>query len=135
MPLAEDARVEALVICCGADCLAGDPLSTMMLSNVALWDTVERLVGLGHPTVILGGGGYNPWTLTRYWTGLWGRINGMAIPDTLPSEGTELLSAMECDLLDEDEVDSEWLTGMADSPYPGPIREAIESLADAVAPR
>jgi acetoin utilization protein AcuC len=134
LPLASDRRVEALVICCGADCLAGDPLSTMMLSNVALWDTVERLVGLDHPTVILGGGGYNPWTLTRYWTGLWGRINGIAIPDTLPREATELLSAMECELLDEDEVDSDWLTGMADSPYPGPIREAIKSLADAVAP-
>jgi acetoin utilization protein AcuC len=131
MPLAADSRVEALVICCGADCLAGDPLSTMMLSNVALWDTVDRLVELGHPTVIVGGGGYNPWTLTRYWAGLWGRINGEAFPETLPPAATDMLSGMECDLVDEDEIDPSWLVDMADSPYPGPVRDAIKSVADA----
>jgi acetoin utilization protein AcuC len=133
LPLATDSRVEALVICCGADCLAGDPLSTMMLSNVALWNTVDTLVGLGHPTVIVGGGGYNPWTLTRYWAGLWGRINGQDIPETLPPEAAELLSGMECDLVDEDEIDPNWLTNMADSPYPGAVRDAIKLLADNIA--
>jgi len=36
---------------------------------------------------------------------------------------------MECDLIDEDEVDEAWLTTLADSPYPGPIRDEIRSLA------
>ena len=129
LPLATESRVEALVICCGADSLAGDPLSTMMLSNVALWDAVDNLVSIGHPTVIVGGGGYNPWTLTRYWAGLWGRINGEALPVTLPPEATKLLSAMECDLVDEEDMDPDWLTCMADSPYPGPVRDAIKSIA------
>ena len=131
MPLAGDSRVEALVICCGADCLAGDPLSTMMLSNLTMWDTVDRLVALGHPTVILGGGGYNPWTLTRYWAGLWARINDQEIPETLPPEATELLSGMECDLVDDDEFDPHWLTGLSDSPYPGPVRDEVKSIAAA----
>lgn len=130
LPLTQDSRVEALVICCGADCLAGDPLSSMMLSNVALWNGVDQLVALGHPTVILGGGGYNPWTLTRYWAGLWGRINGEPIPQELPRDATELLSGMECDLVDEDEFDPVWLTRLADRPNPGPVRAAIKTLVD-----
>jgi acetoin utilization protein AcuC len=65
LPLADRVHAEALVVCCGADCLAGDPLSTMMLSNGALWRAVDQLLALGLPTVILGGGGYNPWTRRR----------------------------------------------------------------------
>ena len=41
--------VDGMVICCGADCLAGDPLSGMMLCNVALWQAVEQLIALGQP--------------------------------------------------------------------------------------
>ena len=129
LPLVDRINADALVLCCGADCLAGDPLSKMALSNVALWDAVDRLTEKGLPTVILGGGGYNPWTVTRYWTGMWGRISGQPFPERLPAAATEYLRAMECDLIDDDEVDEAWLTTLADSPYPGPIRDEIRSLA------
>jgi acetoin utilization protein AcuC len=129
LPLAGKVRAEALVICCGADCLAGDPLSTMMLSNVALWRAVDRLRELGLPTVVVGGGGYNPWTVTRYWTGLWGRISGQSLPDTLPQQAVDMLGSMECDLVDEEDVDETWITTIEDRPNPGPVREAVKSLA------
>jgi len=129
LPLAERTRPGALVLCCGADCLAGDPLSGMELANVTLWDAVEGFIGLGLPIVILGGGGYNPWTVTRYWAGMWGRISGREIPAVLPEEVTAYLAEMECDLIDEDDVDPAWLTTMADTPYPGPVRDEIKSLA------
>jgi acetoin utilization protein AcuC len=132
LPLAQDVKAEALVICCGADCLAGDPLSTMMLSNVALWRTVDRLLELELPTVVVGGGGYNPWTVTRYWTGLWGRISGQAIPEELPQQAVDLLGGMECDLVDEEDVDVRWLSTIADSPDPGPVRERIKSLVSGI---
>ena len=54
-------------------------------------------------------------------------FNGFDIPDRLPEEAVKLLAAMECDLIDEDEVDEQWLASMADSPYPGPVREAVIS--------
>jgi hypothetical protein len=38
---------------------------------------------------------------------------------------------MECDLVDEEDIDPAWLTSMVDSPYPGPVRDAIKSVADA----
>ena len=128
LPLVDQVNADALVLCCGADCLAGDPLSKMELSNVALWDAVDRLIETGLPTVILGGGGYNPWTVTRYWAGMWGRITGQVFPDRLPDEATAYLASMECDLVDEEDVRDEWLTTLADSPNPGPIRDAVRSL-------
>lgn len=130
LPLAEAFDPDALVVTCGADGLAGDPLSNMALSNLALWDSVQQLVALGHPTVILGGGGYNPWTVARCWTGLWGRLTGRQFPATLPASAAEILRAMECDLIDEDEFDPAWLTTLADDPNAGMIRKEIRFLAD-----
>ena len=132
LPLAETVQAEALVGCCGADCLAGDPLSTMMMSNVALLQAVDQLLGLDLPTVIVGGGGYNPWTVTRYWTGLWGRISGQEIPDSLPQRAIELLHGMECDLVDEEDVDVSWYNTLADTPNPGPVRESVKSLVKGI---
>jgi acetoin utilization protein AcuC len=80
LPLAAAFAPQAVVVTCGTDALAGDPLSGLALSNVALWDAVERVIGDTCPAVVLGGGGYNPWTLARCWTGLWGRLAGHAIP-------------------------------------------------------
>ena len=129
LPVIESFSPDAIVLCCGADCLAGDPLSGMQLSNVALWEAVETITALDQPTVVLGGGGYNPWTVVRYWTGLWGRLAGREFPARLPDEAIELLSSMECDLIDDEDVNESWLTGLVDSPYDGPVREAIKSLA------
>ena len=100
----------------------------MQLSNVALWDAVDVLIELDVPTVILGGGGYNPWTVTRYWAGLWGRIAGHTVPDILPPAAQAYMSRMECDLIDEDDIEEQWLTSMADSPYPGPVRDEVRSM-------
>jgi acetoin utilization protein AcuC len=130
VPRIESFDPQAIVICCGADCLAGDPLSAMMLSNVVLWETVEKILAFDRPTVVLGGGGYNPWTVTRYWAGLWGRIDGREIPTELPQEARELLGTMECDLIDEEDICPEWLTTMADNRNRGPVRDDIRSLAD-----
>jgi len=128
LPLIDRVEADALVLCCGADCLAGDPLSKMELSNVVLWDAIGKLIDKGLPTVILGGGGYNPWTVTRYWAGMWGRISKQTFPKRLPEEATEYLRNMECDLIDEEDVLEDWLTTLADTPYPGPIRDEIRSL-------
>ena len=132
LPLTDAFAPDAFVLCCGADSLAGDPLSGMMLSNIALWDAVDRIVDIGKPTVVLGGGGYNPWTVARYWAGMWGRLSRQEFPERLPSEATDLLGELECDLIDEDEIEEAWLTTLADNKTAGTVREEIRSLAKQV---
>jgi acetoin utilization protein AcuC len=135
LPVLAMHRADGLVLCCGADCLDGDPLSGMTLSNVSLSRTVEALLALGVPSVVLGGGGYNPWTLTRYWAGLWATMTGQELPASLPPAAVAMLDAMECDLVDEEDRDPKWLTTMADTPYSGPVRDPIRYLAASVMAR
>jgi acetoin utilization protein AcuC len=123
---------QGVVVVCGADALAGDPLSSMALSNVALWSAVQRVVDLAPAAVVLGGGGYNPWTLARYWTGLWGVLSGRSAPANLPPAGREILARLSCDLIDGEDVRERWLTTLADDGNEGPVRREIEALRDLV---
>jgi acetoin utilization protein AcuC len=128
LPLARALRPQAVVITCGGDCLAGDPLAGLSLTNTALWDAVERIAALAPVTVVLGGGGYNPWTLTRYWSGLWARLAGHPIPQKLPTHARALLQKLSCDLVDDEDLRAEWLDEIADRPNPGPVRPEVLAL-------
>lgn len=132
LPLAAAIVPEAVVITCGGDALADDPLTTMALTNVALWRAVERVVALAPAAVVLGGGGYNPWTLTRYWAGLWGRLSGRTIPETLPAEARSVLERLTCDLIDDEDVRPEWLTTLADPTKPQLVRGEVLALRERV---
>ena len=129
MPLAGAFAPQATVVTCGTDGLAGDPLSGMSLTNVALWNAVARVIGKRGPAVVLGGGGYNPWTLARCWTGLWGRLSGRRIPVVLPEPARLILRSLECDLVDDDEIDESWFATLADAPRPGEVRAEVKSIA------
>ncbi len=132
LPLARHFAPQAVVCTCGADGLAGDPLSSMALSNGCVWDAVMRLTDLSPSAVVLGGGGYNPWTVARCWTGLWGRISGQPIPDTLPDDSTALLRTLDCDLVDDEDRLPSWHTTLLDPRNDGPVRERIREIAAAV---
>jgi acetoin utilization protein AcuC len=78
--------------------------------------------------VVLGGGGYNPWTLARYWAGLWGRLSGRDIPVELPESARSVLAPLSCDLIDDEDVREAWLSTLADSANPGPVRKEVHEL-------
>lgn len=128
LPYADALDPEAVVITCGADALAGDPLAGLNLSNVALWDAVAKLSAMAPAAVVLGGGGYNPWTVARCWAGLWGRLSGRQIPRRLTSAAVEMLQGLSCELIEDEAVDPAWLTTLADAGHNGPIREAVLEL-------
>ena len=130
LPMADRVAPEAVVITCGGDALAGDPLASMALTNVALWDTIERIVALSPHAVVLGGGGYNPWTLARYWTGIWAKVSGRAVPERLPEAASTLLCGLHCDLVDDEDVDPGWITTLADRPSNAQVRESVRTLRD-----
>ncbi|MGI9387261.1 MAG: acetoin utilization protein AcuC [Methyloligellaceae bacterium] len=128
LPLAQEFDPEAVVVTCGADGLKDDPLSTMALSNGALWHASLQLAGLTNATVVLGGGGYNPWTVARCWTGLWGRLAGKNTPEILPGKAQAILGALACDLIDDEDVSSAWTNTLADDALSGKVRDEIREL-------
>ncbi len=128
LPAIERRNPAGMVMTLGADALKGDPLSAMMLSNVALWGAAEACVAHSEYAVVLGGGGYNPWTTARLWAGLWGRLCGQELPDTLPEKAQAVLEPLECDLIDAEDRETEWLTTLCDRPNTGPIRPAIREI-------
>jgi acetoin utilization protein AcuC len=127
-------RPEAVVITCGADVLKGDPLTSMDVSNAALWVAVETSISLSERAVVLGGGGYNPWTTARLWAGLWARMSGREIPAQLPTSARRVLARLASDLVEEDDRDPAWFASIADLPNRGPIRAQIHDVIDKALP-
>lgn len=132
LPLAREFAPDAVVITCGADALAGDPLSSLALSNGCLLEAVMALVALSPSTVVLGGGGYNPWTVARLWTALWGRLAGHDLPETLPGPAQSFLRGLACDLVDADEMRPHWTQTLIDPPHVGAVRQVFHEIAAAV---
>ena len=136
LPFVAGFRPEAIVVTCGADALEGDPLAKMSLTNRALWDAAESLVGLTRVAVVLGGGGYNPWTLARYWTGLWVRLSGRALPGRLPPRAQEILRGLSSPLVDEEDMRPHWLETLEDPSAPATgVRAELIALRDAAIER
>lgn len=128
VPHLERMKVEALVITSGADALKGDPLSSMDVSNGALWRAITTLITQWPKAVVLGGGGYNPWTTTRGWAGLWAVLSGQDTTQPMPEAGRALLSDFESDLVDEDDVEPFWLDSVMDPPNEGPVRPEFDDI-------
>ncbi len=130
LPYAEQRQPEAMVITCGADGLLGDPLSKMGLSNQALWQAVTELIDRCSVNIVLGGGGYNPWTTIRCWTGLWGRLSDFALPESLPGPAQEILRSFDSDLIDEEDREAEWFECLQDPAQTGAIRPEVVGRID-----
>ena len=131
LPALADFAPQALVVQGGADALEDDPLSTLSLSNGALWRALDGLLGLGVPTMVTGGGGYNPWSVARAWAGMWARVAGYAIPDRLPTEAEAILRGLTWHRRKDQARPEHWFTTLADPPREGPIRPEIRDLARA----
>ena len=131
-PLAAAVRPQALVLQGGADALGDDPLSKLALSNRALWSAVAALKSIAPRLLVLGGGGYNPWSVARAWTGVWAILNDFAAPDTLPAEAEAVLRALTWSRSDGRNPPAHWFTTLADEPRPGPVRDAVRHAVAAV---
>jgi len=132
-PTCEAVKPQAIVITCGADALDADPLSKMALSNRVLWQTVMELRASTEHFVVLGGGGYNPWTTVRAWVGLWGLLSGKVLPKTLPKEAQAILARFDSDLIDEEDRLPEWITRLEDEETMGEIRSEVKRRVNLIA--
>jgi acetoin utilization protein AcuC len=118
-------RPQALIVQCGADALAEDPLSRLALSNNAHRATVAAVRGLSPRLLVLGGGGYNPWSVARLWAALWADLSGRRIPDPLPLEAEDVLRALTWGGGSRPTPEREILTRLTDAPREGPVRPEI----------
>ena len=91
LPWVSAFRPEAIVLQCGSDAVTEDPQSRLALSNNAHWDMVRAIMPMTDRFLVLGGGGYNPWSVGRLWSGVWATLNGFDIPAILPEAGQKVL--------------------------------------------
>ncbi len=136
LPLVAGFRPDAIVLQCGADAVAEDPQSRLTLSNNAHWAIVAALGALTSRYLVLGGGGYNPWSVGRLWTGVWATLTGAEIPDTLPDAAQDVLRALRWDGPKRARQPlPPWITTLRDAPHNGPIDADVLQRADALITR
>ncbi|CUJ94791.1 Acetoin utilization protein AcuC [Ruegeria denitrificans] len=127
---------QAIVLQCGADAVAEDPLSRLALSNNAHWRAVASLRDIAPRLLVLGGGGYNPWSVARLWSGVWATLNGIEIPDALNSKAQSVLGDLTWSRAAGKCPPRYWFETLRDTPNHGEIRPELRAdlqhLADRI---
>ncbi len=95
LPRVADFRPDAVILQCGADALEEDPLARLSLSNNAHIEVLRGLRPLSSRFLVLGGGGYNPWSVGRLWSRVWAELAGAEVPDRLPQPAEAVLRALD----------------------------------------
>lgn len=127
LPATTAFKPQAIVLQCGADAVAEDPLSRLTLSNNAHWRTVSSLRDLAPRFLVLGGGGYNPWSVARLWSGVWATLNGFDIPDVLDAKAQSVLGDLTWRRAAGKSPPRHWFETLRDAPNHGPIRPEVMS--------
>jgi acetoin utilization protein AcuC len=129
LPLIHRFRPEAIMLQCGADALEEDPLARLALSNNAYWTAVAAVMLMAPRLVVLGGGGYNPYTVARCWAGIWAVLSGQEIPQKLPQEAETILARLVYNRAAGRDPPAHWTTTLRDAPREGAVRAEIRQLA------
>jgi acetoin utilization protein AcuC len=129
LPLIERFRPQAIMLQCGADALEEDPLARLSLSNNAYWAMVAAVMRLAPRLIVLGGGGYNPFTVARCWAGIWAVLSAYEIPEILPPAAETVLARLVYNRAAGRNPPAHWMTTLRDVPREGPVRAEIRQLA------
>ncbi|MES2713718.1 MAG: acetoin utilization protein AcuC [Pseudomonadota bacterium] len=133
LPLIRHWQPQAILVQCGADALAEDPLARLALSNNAYFGTLRAVMGLSPRLIVTGGGGYNPWSVARCWAGLWGVLNGLPTPERLPDDAQAVLRALTWSRAAGRDPPAHWFATLVDPPQPpAPVRAEVVRACQAV---
>ncbi|KAG0291623.1 Histone deacetylase 8 [Linnemannia gamsii] len=83
-PLVEQFSPDAIVLQCGVDGMAGDPLGKWNLTLTGYSDCLKKIMAWKKPLLVLGGGGYNTVSTARCYAYLTSQILGRTISDEIP---------------------------------------------------
>ncbi|HVY14230.1 MAG TPA: acetoin utilization protein AcuC, partial [Rhodopila sp.] len=118
---------QAIMLQAGADGLLEDPLAKLALSNNSHRSVVMQVMKLAPRLVVLGGGGYNPWSVGRCWALIWGTLNGFDVPERLPPAAEQGLRALRYGRAAGRNPPEHWFTTLRDvtqtPPPDGPNRD------------
>ncbi len=130
LPLIARHRPDAILLQSGADGLEEDPLAKLSLSNNAHIEVAATLRDLGVPLIVVGGGGYNPYTVGRCWACIWATLNCLEIPARTTPAAEAVLRALRYNRAAGRNPPDHWFTTMRDAPREGPVRDAVKQVAD-----
>ncbi|SHF00608.1 acetoin utilization protein AcuC [Litoreibacter ascidiaceicola] len=136
LPVVTAHRPDAIVLQCGADAVEEDPLSHLSLSNNAHLRVLRALRPLAPRLLVLGGGGYNPWSVGRLWTSVWGELAGHEAPDRLPPKAEAVLRALSFEGNRHGRNPPEhWFTTLTDVPREGAISDEVRTRLNMLSAR
>ena len=97
IPFGKKINPDLLIIQAGADMLDGDPQSRISLTNNAYWKAIKDILSLCDKSIILGGGGYNPYLTAKAWAGNWALLNNKIewLDQDMNSECQDLLKSLQ----------------------------------------
>lgn len=129
LPLIAARRPQAIFVQAGADALEEDPLARLSLSNNSYWWAIDSVRRMAPRLVVVGGGGYNPYTVGRCWAGIWATLNDIDIPDRLGPAAESVLRGLVYNRSAGRNPPEHWCTTLRDHPREGPVRGEVRRLA------
>ena len=135
LPYAKNLNPDLVIVQAGTDCLHDDPQSNMSLSNFSYWQTVSKLKDISMKTLILGGGGYNPYLTAKAWAGNWLVLNSKEklLDTNLTEECQKLLKSLSWkNSRVRNGIPNRWLDNWLDNKNSSLVRDEIKRLVDEI---
>ena len=132
LPAVSGFRPDALILQCGVDAMIEDPLSRLCLTGRSYLSAVSALRNIAPRFLVLGGGGYNPWSVGRTWTAIWGHLNGHPVAEPLPPAAQGILRALRWSHRLGKAPPEHWFTTLLNPPNHGPVSEVVRARVQAL---
>ena len=127
-PILDRFAPDALIVQGGGDALHVDPMSRLSLSNDALWRALRLILEHSSRVILPGGGGYNPWSVARLWSGFWAILSGQSVPNELTPMAADILKTLKWNR--RRTVPSYFTKTLLDPPTKGNIRIEVKDLVE-----
>ena len=107
----------------------------MILSNLSYWETISKLKNITDKTLVLGGGGYNPYITAKAWAGNWLVLNSKEnlLKTNLSEECQNLLKSLSWkNSRVRNGIPNRWLDNWIDDKNSYFVRDEIKRLVDEI---
>ena len=131
IPYCKKLNPNITIIQAGTDSLKDDPQSKMRLSNSTYWHAISMLKDISTKTLILGGGGYNPYITAKAWAGNWLVLNSKEklLQSKLNDECKEILRSLKWkNSRVRNGIPNKWLDKWIDDVEEMPIRDEVRKI-------